>query len=123
KYGLKKGDIVFLEDGSGGGASTAELLANKGVAAVIYGKEMSHFAADKFFEFGVPAFSTPDEMPLLLKGESEGESDFAFVNEQLLNEKIGEWRKERKRGKVEKLQAKIKAKQLKDELKALKRGR
>ena len=35
KYGLKKGDVVFLEDGSGGGASTAELLASKGVAAVI----------------------------------------------------------------------------------------
>ena len=62
-------------------------------------------------------------MPLLLKEESEGEGDFAFVDEQLLNEKIGEWKKERKRGKVEKLQAKIKAKQLKDELKALKRGR
>ena len=103
KYGLKKGDVVFLEDGSGGGASTAELLANKGVAAVIYGKELSHFAADKFFEFGVPAFSTPDEMPLLLKeeGAGEGGGDFAFVDERLLNEKIEGWKKERKRGKVE----------------------
>ena len=42
-------------------------------------------------------------MPLLLKEESEGESggDFAFVGEQLLSGKIGERRKERKRGKVE----------------------
>jgi predicted RNase H-like nuclease (RuvC/YqgF family) len=103
KYGLKRGDVVFLEDGSGGGASTAELLASKGVAAVIYGKELSHFAADKFFESGIPAFSTPDEIPLLLKEESAGESggDFAFVDEQLLNEKMEEWKKERKRGKVE----------------------
>ncbi len=103
KYGLKKGDVVFLEDGSGGGASTAELLANKGVAAVIYGKELSHFAADKFFESGIPAFSTPDEMPLLLKeeGAGEGGGDFVFVDERLLNEKIGGWKKERKRGKVE----------------------
>jgi len=40
-------------------------------------------------------------MPLLLKeeGEGGGEGDFAFVEEQLLNEKIGEWKKERKRGK------------------------
>jgi len=40
-------------------------------------------------------------MPLLLKEESEGESggDFAFVDEQLLNEKIEEWKKERKRGR------------------------
>ena len=101
KYGLKRGDVVFLEDGSGGGASTAELLASKGVAAVIYGKVLSHFAADKFFESGIPAFSTLGEIPLLLKEESEGEGDFAFVDERLLSEKIEEWKKERKRGKVE----------------------
>ncbi len=95
KYGLKSGDVVFLEDGSGGGASTAKLLASKGVAAVIYDKEMSHFAADMFFESGVPAFST-GEMPLLLREEREG--DFAFVDERLLREKIEEWKKERKRG-------------------------
>jgi len=59
---------------------------------------LSHFAADTFFEFDIPAFST-DEIPLLLKEEGEGEGDFAFVGEQLLNEKIGEWKKERKRGK------------------------
>ena len=100
KYGLKRGDVVFLEDGSGGGASTAELLASKGVAAVIYGKELSHFAAGKFFESGIPAFST-GEIPLLLKEESEGKGrgDFAFVDERLLREKTEEWKKERKRGK------------------------
>jgi predicted RNase H-like nuclease (RuvC/YqgF family) len=96
KYGLKKGDIVFLRDGSGGGASTAELLAKKGAVAVIYGKELSHFAADKFFEFDIPAFST-DEIPVLLN--EEGESDFAFVDQQLLNEKIEEWK--RKKEKME----------------------
>ncbi len=97
KYGLNKGDIVFLVDGSGGGASTAELLAKKGVAAVLYSKELSHFAADKFFEFGIPSFST-DEIPLLLK--EEGEGDFAFVDRHLLNESIEEWDRERQRKKV-----------------------
>jgi predicted RNase H-like nuclease (RuvC/YqgF family) len=98
KYGLKRGDIVFLEDGSGGGASTAELLASKGVAAVIYGKELSHFAADKFFESGIPAFST-GEIPLLLKEESEGEGggDFAFVDERLLNGKLEERKRKREK--------------------------
>ena len=100
KYGLKRGDVAFLEDGSGGGASTAELLASKGVATVICSKELSHFAADKFFESGIPTFST-SEIPLLLKGESEGEGDFAFVDERLLNGKVAEWKKERKRGKAE----------------------
>lgn len=97
KYELNKGDIVFLVDGSGGGASTAELLAKKGVAAVIYSKELSHFAADKFLEFGIPYFST-DEIPLLLKEEDEG--DFTFVDRHLLNERIEEWRRERQRKKV-----------------------
>ena len=97
KYGLNKGDTVFLVDGSGGGASTAELLAKKGVAAVIYTKELSHFAADKFLEFGIPSFST-DEIPLLLKEEEEG--DFAFVDRHLLNERIEEWARGRRRKKV-----------------------
>jgi len=102
KYGLKRGDVAFLEDGSGGGASTAELLASKGVATVICSKELSHFAADKFFESGIPTFST-GEIPLLLKEESEGEGEegnFAFVDEQLLNGKVAEWKQERKRGKA-----------------------
>ncbi|RLG31651.1 hypothetical protein DRN97_09155 [Methanosarcinales archaeon] len=98
KYGIKKGDVIFLEDGSGGGASTAELLAKKGVVAVIYGKELSHFAAEKFFEFGVPAFSDKDMPSLFLKKESNGRGDFAFVDHQLLNRKIDEWRKKRERG-------------------------
>lgn len=93
KYGLEKGDIVFLEDGSGGGASTVELLARKGVVAVIYGKELSHFAAARFFELGIPTFST-DEIPLLLK------EDFAFVDQNVLNEKMEEWERERRRKKV-----------------------
>ena len=98
KYGLKNGDIVFLEDGSGGGAGTAELLANKGVTAVIYGKEMSHFATQKFLSFGIPTFST-EEIPLL----SKAWTDFAFVDPRLLSERMEEWRRERKREKVERI--------------------
>jgi predicted RNase H-like nuclease (RuvC/YqgF family) len=96
KYGLEKGDIVFLEDGSGGGASTVDLLARKGVVAVIYGKELSHFATARFSELGIPAFST-DEIPVLLK---EGEDNFAFVDRDVLNEKMEEWERERRRKKV-----------------------
>ena len=99
KYGLNKGDIVFLEDGSGGGASTAELLAKKGVVAVLYGKELSHFAADTFSEFNIPAFST-EEIPRLLKEDSEDEREFAFVDRHILNERIEEWKRMRKRGRV-----------------------
>jgi len=93
RYGLKKGDVLFLEDGSGGGASTAELLAKKGISAVIYGKELSHFATNTFLLFRIPTFSI-DEIPLLLKEEN---GDFAFVDQHLLNEKMKEWKAEKKR--------------------------
>ena len=88
RYGFKRGDIVYLENGSGGGANTAELLARKGVSVVIYGKEMSHFAVEKFFEFGIPTFST-NEIPVMVRG------DFAFIDARMLNELVREWRSER----------------------------
>ncbi len=96
RYGLKKGDVVFLEDGSGGGASTAELLAKKGISAVIYGKELSHFATNTFLMFSIPTFSI-DEIPLLLKEEN---GDFVFVDQHLLNEKMKEWKVGKKRKEV-----------------------
>jgi predicted RNase H-like nuclease (RuvC/YqgF family) len=100
KYGLKKGDVVYLKDGSGGGTSTAELLAKKGVVAVIYGKELSHFAADTFSQFDIPTFST-DKLPLLSTGdEDEEEGAFAFVDPHLLNERMEEWKRARREKKV-----------------------
>jgi len=88
RYGFKRGEVVYLENGSGGGANTAELLARKGVSVVIYGKEMSHFAVEKFFEFGIPTFST-NEIPVMVRG------DFAFIDARMLNELVREWRSER----------------------------
>ena len=95
RYGFKRGDIVYLENGSGGGANTAELLARKGVSVVIYGKEMSHFAVEKFFEFGIPTFST-NEIPVMVRG------DFAFIDARMLNELVREWRSERGKRRDEK---------------------
>ncbi|MHC1635049.1 MAG: DUF460 domain-containing protein [Candidatus Methanospirareceae archaeon] len=88
RYGLEEGDVVFLEDGSGGGAKTAELLAKKGVSAVIYGGKLSHFAYQRFYELSIPTFSIK-EIPLEVKG------GFAFVDERLLKEKIEGWRNKR----------------------------
>jgi len=95
RYGFKRGEVVYLENGSGGGANTAELLARKGVSVVIYGKEMSHFAVEKFFEFGIPTFSTND-IPVMVRG------DFAFIDACMLNELVREWRSERGKRRDEK---------------------
>lgn len=96
RYGVGKGDIVLLEDGSGGGASTAELLASKGVAAVLYGKELSHMAAAKFLEWGIPTFSI-EEIPVL---SIDADGDFAFVDQHALEEKMREWELEKRRERV-----------------------
>ncbi len=90
RYGIKRGDVVFMEDGSGGGRNTAELLVNKGVSAVIYGKEMSHFAIERFFESGVPVFSC-NELPVKVRG------DFAFVDQHMLNMRVNDWRSDKQR--------------------------
>ena len=96
KYGPNRGDVVFLKDGSGGGASTAELLVEKGVVTVLYDKELSHFAAATFSEFNIPTFST-NELPLLLTDE---DGAFAFVDQHLLDERIEAWKRARREKEV-----------------------
>ncbi len=88
RYGIKRGDVIFLENGSGGGRNTAELLVDMGVSAVIYGKEMSHFAIERFFEAGIPVFSC-DELPVVVRG------GFAFVDQRMLNMRVNDWRSEK----------------------------
>jgi predicted RNase H-like nuclease (RuvC/YqgF family) len=54
KYGLKEGDVVFLENSSGGGASTAKILIESKVKAVLIQEDISHAAEETFFKGGVP---------------------------------------------------------------------
>ena len=54
KYGLKEGDVVFLENPSGGGASTAQILVESKVKAVLIQEDISHAAEETFFKGGVP---------------------------------------------------------------------
>lgn len=90
KYGIEEGEVVFLKDSSGGGATTADFLVKKGISAVIYRKNLSHFAYQKFLELGMPTFSIK-EIPLEMK---EG---FVFVDEHLLSNKIEEWKSKREK--------------------------
>jgi len=58
KYGLKKEDVVFLEDASGGGSVTAKMLVDKGIKATIIQNEMSHPAMEQFLASNIPVFTT-----------------------------------------------------------------
>lgn len=57
QFGLEKGDLVYLEDASGGGRSTIELLAEKGIAGVVAGEEMAPAQRELFFDLEIPVFS------------------------------------------------------------------
>jgi len=46
--------VVLLEDASGGGMTAADLLAGKGVRAIIVKNEMSDAAQRRFFETDIP---------------------------------------------------------------------
>ena len=57
QYGLEKGDWIYLEDASGGGKSTVELLREKEIAGVVAEGEMAPAVREHFLDIGIPVFS------------------------------------------------------------------
>ena len=57
RWGIEKGDMVYIEDASGGGPNTADLLTDRGIEAVIAGSEMSPAIKEHFNDKGLPVFS------------------------------------------------------------------
>ncbi len=85
KYGLKEGDVVFLENPSGGGAATAQILVEARVRAVLIPEDISHAAEETFFKGDVP----------VLKGiPLERAEDFAMAEPESLKAAIDAWEKE-----------------------------
>jgi predicted RNase H-like nuclease (RuvC/YqgF family) len=93
-YGLKKGDLVYLENPSGGGPVTASMLAEAGVRAVLTSEEMPHAALEYFYDSGLPVIKAL---------EVQRVDDFAMIDPVKLNEAISEWE--------EKARARIKEKE------------
>ncbi len=85
KYGLKTGDVVFLENPSGGGASTAQILVEAVIRAVIIPEDISHAAEETFFRGDVPVLKD-----ILL----ERAEDFAMAEPETLKAAIADWEKE-----------------------------
>jgi predicted RNase H-like nuclease (RuvC/YqgF family) len=53
-YNVRVGDVVFILDPSGGGSTTAEILAKRGVRAIVIRGVMSHQALETFERYLVP---------------------------------------------------------------------
>lgn len=100
KYGLKTGDVVFLENSSGGGAATAQILVEAKVRAVIIPEDISHAAEETFFK---------GDVPVLRNIELERADDFAMAEPEALKTAISEWEKlaekRRQKAKEDKLQS------------------
>ena len=57
RWGLEEGDLIYLEDASGGGKSAAEQLKGLGIAAIITDGKMEAAVREHFLDLGVPVFS------------------------------------------------------------------
>ncbi len=57
---LGEGDIILLQDASGGGRNTADLLVEKGIEAVITDSDMAAEVREHFQEKEIPVFTTED---------------------------------------------------------------
>ena len=63
RWGLEKGDLVLLENASGGGRNAADLLIARGIEAVITDSDMAPATKEYFLESGIPVFSC-QELPI-----------------------------------------------------------
>jgi predicted RNase H-like nuclease (RuvC/YqgF family) len=87
--GIEKGDLILLQEPSGGGPNTVDLLAEKEVGAVIWEKGMPHALREYFFERGIPVFSS-DELAVQRIGSQ------AFVRPEDLEAALARWREQQK---------------------------
>ncbi|MGQ9720692.1 MAG: DUF460 domain-containing protein [Candidatus Jordarchaeum sp.] len=97
--GIKAGDIIFLQDSTGGGRQAAELLIQKRILGVICGSGMSHIALEKFVEADVPIIPFED---LKIKQVDE----FAVVDRDELDSVLGKYKQktlEEKKAQAEQL--------------------
>lgn len=73
RWGIEEEDMVFIEDASGGGPNTADLLIDLGIEAIIAGSEMSPAILEHFNDRGLPVFSASEVQIQRIDG-------IAFVN-------------------------------------------
>ncbi len=110
-YDIRVGDLVFILDPSGGGSTTAENLAKRGVSAIIIKGVMSHQALEIFEKYYVPVVSAdkinikwigglpyadPEEIKRVIKeGETVKSSDEFEMMKTILNDYLKELREQK----------------------------
>jgi predicted RNase H-like nuclease (RuvC/YqgF family) len=84
RWGIDKGDLVLIEDASGGGPNTADLLIERGIEALIAGSEMSPAILEHFSDKGLPVFSTREIKVQRIDG-------IAFANPEEISAARSKW--------------------------------
>jgi predicted RNase H-like nuclease (RuvC/YqgF family) len=101
QYGIEKGDLIYLEDASGGGRSTVELLQELGIRGVVTADELPAALRDHFFDLGVPVLSNKTLSVKMI-------NNLPFVRPEDLSAAMLAWEKEvedrRAKKKMERLE-------------------
>lgn len=84
--GIKSGDIIFLQDSTGGGRQAAEFLIQKRISAIICGSGISHIALEKFVEAEILVITSED---VNIKQVDE----FAVIDMEELERVLAKYRK------------------------------
>jgi predicted RNase H-like nuclease (RuvC/YqgF family) len=97
KIGLKSGDIVLFEDGSGAGPQTANILVEKEIRAVIFNTPISHLAIEVLTDATIPVIEAESV-------ELQRIDEFAFISRKKFERQLEEFKrvtKEKARKKTE----------------------
>ncbi len=97
EMGAIRGETVYIEDVSGGGKATAEMLIEREVKAVIAGNDMSHIARQMLEDAKIPIIRRDDV-------EIEAGEGFAVVRWDRLQKLIEEKMNELKKKELDKLE-------------------
>ncbi len=84
RWGIEKGDVVLLEDASGGGPNTTDLLVERSIKAVITDGDMAPAVREYFYEKGIPVFSSREVQIHKVDG-------VAFVKPDNVEAALGQW--------------------------------
>lgn len=97
RVGINPGEVLLLEDASGGGSSTARLLIEKSVKAVIVGSNLSHTALEEFLKADLPVIGQ-EKLPILWLGE------VPYVKAEDLHKAIKDFRDEQRLERARRLE-------------------
>jgi len=95
---IRRNDVLMFKDSSGGGVSTAELLVELGVKAVITKNRMPHQALEVLSREEIPILQA-EKLKLRWKGDS------LYISSEELAQRIEEWRENERENVLNKIKA------------------